>query len=266
MSTRIMALCWPLQMPPVPKAVLISLADQANDQGVCWPSIASIIERTCFGRTAVIEALKWLESSRAVSVDRAASRTNRYTITVDAFTGALSGSTQAIGIAPAPFNERSARRTVRQTDGPPDELDGPPDGPLPVRHADRSVRQADPNRKEPSYEPSQKKDKTPAALTVADLVADGLSEETAAEYIAHRRRKRATLTARAWRDIRAEIGKAGMTLEDGVAKAMSRGWTGFEASWITSPARASSKAEQQRAWLEGLTGRRSGDVADIIDV
>lgn len=39
MSTFVMGLCWPLQMPPTAKGVLMSLADQSNDQGSCWPSL-----------------------------------------------------------------------------------------------------------------------------------------------------------------------------------------------------------------------------------
>ncbi|MGV8671119.1 helix-turn-helix domain-containing protein, partial [Pseudomonas aeruginosa] len=38
MSTVLMSQCWPIQgLSCAQKAVLISLADNANDQGVCWP-------------------------------------------------------------------------------------------------------------------------------------------------------------------------------------------------------------------------------------
>lgn len=54
MSTIIMSACWPLQgMSPSQKAVLVSLADQANDDGVCWPSVESIGRRTCLSERAV---------------------------------------------------------------------------------------------------------------------------------------------------------------------------------------------------------------------
>jgi Helix-turn-helix domain len=57
-----MALCWPLKLPLVAKSVLVSLADNANDDGFCWPSIDTISERTCASRRAVIEAIKALEN------------------------------------------------------------------------------------------------------------------------------------------------------------------------------------------------------------
>lgn len=83
MSTRIMALVWPLQMPPSPKAVLVSLADNANDSGGAFPSIGYICERTCLGRTAVIEAIKWLEAAGYLKADRSNGRHTRYQLTLD---------------------------------------------------------------------------------------------------------------------------------------------------------------------------------------
>lgn len=87
MSTRIMSLCWPLQMPPTPKAVLVSLADQANDEGQCWPSHATISERTCLSRRAVIDAVQWLEQAGALVADRSggAGKSIRYQLTLDRF-------------------------------------------------------------------------------------------------------------------------------------------------------------------------------------
>ncbi|MNY89374.1 hypothetical protein D3C78_56650 [compost metagenome] len=56
-----MSTCWPLQgMSPSQKAVLISLADQANDDGYCWPSIKTIGVRTCLSDRAVQGAIRWL--------------------------------------------------------------------------------------------------------------------------------------------------------------------------------------------------------------
>ena len=78
MSTRIMALCWPLQMRPPAKAVLVSLADMANDEGYCWPTIERLCQRTCFGRTAVIEAIAWLEQCGALRAGRSNGRKTVY--------------------------------------------------------------------------------------------------------------------------------------------------------------------------------------------
>ena len=98
MSTMVMAVCWPLTMPPTPKAVLISLADQANDQGVCWPSIDTITMRTCFGERAVRNAIRWLETAGLVKVEIGAMKANRYTVTPRGF----GGEQQSARRTPAP--------------------------------------------------------------------------------------------------------------------------------------------------------------------
>jgi len=116
-------------MPPTQKAVLISLADNANDDGHCWPSISTICERTCFGRTAVIDAIKWLETEGYVVANRENGRHTTYQL----------------------HPNQSAKRTgpdrapVRQAD---------PTSPAGGRDQSVSrtgpVRQADTNRHEPS--------------------------------------------------------------------------------------------------------------------
>lgn len=133
MSTVIMAQCWPLQMPPTPKAVLISLADNANDHGHCWPSLTTIAERTCFGRTAVIEAIKWLEANGALKADRSDRYRTTYMVTPGSYT------------APALVRQvnQSATRTSSDGGALVREADNE------VRQPDDEVREADTNRQEP---------------------------------------------------------------------------------------------------------------------
>lgn len=95
----------------------------------------------------------------------------------------------------------------------------------------------------------------------ADLVAEGLSEQTAAELLASRKRHRADLTPRAWEGIKREFALAGLTLEQGVGYMLTRGWRSFEAKWLdkqqgngNGPQRQSIH-EQRAAVLAGLTGR-----------
>lgn len=127
-------------MPPPAKAVLISLADMANDEGYCWPSIERLCERTCFGRTAVIDAIYWLETHAVLKAHRTNGRKTTYTVTPESFSEEESVVVvkRASRAAVRPPMEavdksenQSARRTgppvepVRQTDStsPPDGLD-----------------------------------------------------------------------------------------------------------------------------------------------
>lgn len=77
-----MSACWPLQgMSPAQKSVLISLSDNANDEGVCWPSIAKIGQRTCLAERTVQSAIRWLCSTGVLSIRERMGRSTMYTIT-----------------------------------------------------------------------------------------------------------------------------------------------------------------------------------------
>lgn len=96
MSTIIMAACWPLQqMSAAQKAVLISLADQANDDGVCWPGIKTIAKRTCLSERAVQEAIAWLQTVGLVYRDYRLNTSTSYTITPSKFNPAAAPAKRA---------------------------------------------------------------------------------------------------------------------------------------------------------------------------
>ena len=82
MSTILMSACWPLQgMSPAQKAVLISLADQANDDGYCWPSVGTIAGRTCLSERAVQGAIKWLQAAGLLGASERRGTSSVYQIT-----------------------------------------------------------------------------------------------------------------------------------------------------------------------------------------
>jgi hypothetical protein len=85
---------------------------------------------------------------------------------------------------------------------------------------------------------------TPAPwLTVDDLIASGLTSETAQGFIDHRRAKKAKLTALAWKGFVAEVEKAtGWTLEAAALKAIARNWISVEAAWLLGSGSTSSGA------------------------
>jgi hypothetical protein len=166
MSTVMMAACWPLQMPSVAKAVLISLADNANDHGECWPSIDTIAERTCLHRATVMRAIATLEALGHVVADRSNGRHTRYTITpkLDLFT-------RGKGTKPVAERDRSqpaTGRTVQQNpshsatglvaDSDPsqsatgrrEQNTGRRERPDPSQSATQPVAQRDTNRQEPT--------------------------------------------------------------------------------------------------------------------
>lgn len=121
-----MAACWHIQTSPTAKAVLISLADNANDAGHCWPSISTIAERTCLEKTTVIRAIKRLEGEGYLIANRGNGRHTTYTLTV----GDLS----------EPVAENNRLQSATGCTAPPNRL----------HSATQPVAQCNTNRKEPS--------------------------------------------------------------------------------------------------------------------
>lgn len=112
-------------------------------------------------------------------------------------------------------------------------------GPLPATDSQRLSLPT------PTPKENTARKRAPAApvVTVESLCLDGLTADVAAEYLAHRKRKRANLTPKAWEAIKAEIRKAGLSLDDGITKALARGWTGFEADWLAKDTKGYQKPD-----------------------
>ena len=82
MSTYILSACWRIDwLTPSQKLVLISLADQANDEGVCWPSVKTLGVRTCLSERAIRAALRSLEETGLLETDKRDGRSSYYTVT-----------------------------------------------------------------------------------------------------------------------------------------------------------------------------------------
>ena len=104
---------------------------------------------------------------------------------------------------------RGANARVRAT--PPAEPPPPPD---PLHEPP-----AQPVAKPPRFEP------------LAALLALGVDDQVAADWLAVRKAKRAALTQTALDDVVAEAGKAGISVAQAVRICAARGWQGFRASW-----------------------------------
>lgn len=211
MSIAITALCWPLHMRPTQKAVLIALADHANDLGQCWPSIPTLCERTCFSRRAVIAAIAGLESSGVLTADRSKGRHTTYCVTPQSFAqrghlphGCISntGASEARTSAPPALNPCTSRT-------------GP-------------VQQMHPNRKEPSK--NRKSNRQEARDRFA--LPDWLPEETWRDWVDYRRAGKSPMTARAIELSIADLEHLRTQGYDPVQvihNAIKRGWRGLYA-------------------------------------
>jgi hypothetical protein len=80
-----MTAVWKLDMPPSRKLVALSLADNANDSGDCWPSVANICARTSLSERTVQLAIRELEQTRFLVIRAKSGSSNRYHLTPAAY-------------------------------------------------------------------------------------------------------------------------------------------------------------------------------------
>lgn len=230
MSTIIMSACWPLQgMSPAQKAVLVSLADMSNDDGVCWPSVAHIAMRTCLSERAVQNAIKWLCTSGLVSMKERSGRSTVYQITPAAYSPPQ--EMHPAGNAPHPRTSCTP---------PPQEMH-----PTPADAAPRTVKNHHRTVKEPKEAPAERV----PTLSVSDLVAQGADERVATEFMALRKRKKAALTPLALEGMIREAGAAGISLTDAMRLCVESDWRGFKAAYVQSRHTAhETRADRDAKW------------------
>lgn len=60
MSIAVMTAVWSLDLPDSQKIVLLALADCANDEGLCWPSMATLTKKCSKGERTIQGVIKQL--------------------------------------------------------------------------------------------------------------------------------------------------------------------------------------------------------------
>lgn len=80
MSIKLMSAIWPIEMASTQKFVLITLADQANDEGVCWPSAETVAKRTGLSERAVRYAIHALVKAGHLSTEARPGRSMVFTV------------------------------------------------------------------------------------------------------------------------------------------------------------------------------------------
>lgn len=91
-----------------------------------------------------------------------------------------------------------------------------------------------------NHKPIKKDKSAPLCVAVSVLVEKGFDEQTAEEFIAHKTKIKAPLTARAWSDHLSESEKAGWTPKAAAEKVMAKNWKGFEAKYVVNEPKQST--------------------------
>lgn len=72
---------WALDLPPSEKFVLLALADNANDDGTCWPSVATICAKTSLAERTVRSIIHRLRQFGKLVISERYGRSNVFTVT-----------------------------------------------------------------------------------------------------------------------------------------------------------------------------------------
>jgi hypothetical protein len=213
-------------MSPTQKAVLMAVAWYASDDGEYWGSVSTVCEHTCLSERAVRKTLHDLANMGYLSAEVRAGTSTKYTLT-PAHGAPLSQANPCTSCTPAqdaPLHDMQ----------PPPAQDAPP--PLHLVHPTPAPRA--PNKQLTTNTKTREQQDTPAALGVRDLVAVGVPEQAAKDFLTTRKAKKAPLTQTALDGIQREAAKAGMTLAAAVTLAAESGWQGFKAKWLNDSPRA----------------------------
>lgn len=84
-----------------------------------------------------------------------------------------------------------------------------------------------------------------------ELVALGVSEDVARDFVATRKAKKLAQTETAFRHIVKEAGVAGISLDDAIHICCKRGWGGFESKWLKPEDKVSSVSWKDNPLLAG---------------
>lgn len=80
LSITIMTAVWAIDLPHTDKLVLLALADNANDDGVCWPSITLLAKKCSTSARTIQRAIGKLVDAGHVSVAERYQQSHYYTI------------------------------------------------------------------------------------------------------------------------------------------------------------------------------------------
>lgn len=170
MSVHISSQVWALDMQSGRKLVLLALADMANDEGICWPSISSLRKRTGMSERAVQLHLRELQAAGLLGREERYKQSTIYHLTVAAESGAQNlraNKTTAVGCKKQQFSG------AKNSSFDPQNL-----------HPETSI---EPSEEETPVEPSKR--------VRASEVPAWVPAEAWAAFIEMRRKVRAPMTA-----------------------------------------------------------------------
>jgi hypothetical protein len=222
-----MTVVWQCDIPAGRKLVLLSLADNANDRGECYPSIEAVSARCGLSVRAVQGHIADLEKDGYLSRLERHGRSNLFTLHPRRI------CTPAESAPPQNLHPHPAESAPHPAESAPS---------VPAESAPITV-----------IEPSLNRHlKHKSAMTRVEIASktfglDDVDQQVLDDWLTLRNGRKAKVTATVVADLREQAALAGLTLTDAMRTACRRGWTGFEAAWVaggSGPAAAAKPASR----------------------
>jgi hypothetical protein len=237
------------QMKPTQKLVFLALCDCANDQGECYPSVPTLVEKSSASERTVQDAIGQLERDGYLRREFRTGRSTVYWIADPRKWRTPAAVAPPQDLHPTPANAAP----------PPPQTAHP----TPANAAPITIN-------EPSIEPNTKK--APRERVAPFACPGDVDCQVWADWLQLRKAKRAPVSATVVAGARAEAAKADMTLTAFLAKWCERGSQGLEAAWLKPHERAGPAAETSftrdrkaaaNAWMGTAAPNRTTEVIDM---
>lgn len=213
------AIRWAWAQPIKPasaKLVLLAIADRANEENLCWPSIDRMTKDTGLDRKTIMACVSKLENIGVLTVIRENGASNKYQLLVtgsECVTSTKNGTSTEIGTS----TKNGTRPVPKTVLGPV-----PKTGHKPVREPVKNHKDINATKKTNGNESSELKILVDAGIT---------DDQLAMDFIKLRKAKRAPLSKSALDGILREAEKAGISISEAITICVVRGWQSFNSSW-----------------------------------
>lgn len=232
--------------------MLLAIADFADEHGSAYPSVSTLAARCRMSDRNANHLLAKLAANGELEIQRNAGPrgTNRYCIVLPDAKGVKRtsppNSRKPLKPASPPTPEAHFTPEARDTLKPVAEGgEARSRKPLKPASPEPSLNRQEPSIGRAPRRESDPVEQKPKQLALRQLLAEGVSEAVAVEFLALRKTKRAPLTPLAWSGIKTQSAAAGWSLDQALRKCIERGWRSFEADWVRSDRSVPRRAAQE---------------------
>lgn len=205
---------------PARKLVLLKLADNANDDGICFPSYQYIADKCEMTRRSAISHIEYLIKMGLVSKkerkNKDGSISNLYFLHLEQGSEIFALGGENISLGSENFALGSSENISPRTS----------------------------HSLEPVNEPKKTTQKSESEMLLEQF---GITGQLAKDFITHRKAKKAPITETVMNGFLREANKAGLSVAESVAISIERNWQGFKATWYLKDKELQSSKQQPQS-------------------